>query len=111
MKILLCLFGKDKLFSEISLFLPLVTQCIKNVQSGGEGKVKVQRLDDSTFHIFKLLEGIGVISNIDIIMHFGWIDFLILAGNPEAGNSNKLILMFGDIILASKLVQVNQGQM
>jgi hypothetical protein len=43
-------------------------------------------------------------------VHLGRVDFFVLAGNPQTSNPHKLVLVFGDVSLATKLVQVDQRQ-
>jgi hypothetical protein len=43
-------------------------------------------------------------------VHLGRVDFFVLAGNPQTSNPHKLVLVFGDVRLATKLVQVHQSQ-
>jgi hypothetical protein len=80
------------------------------MQRSGISQVEAQRLYDSAFHIFKFLNSIGVISDINIIVHLGRVDFFVLAGNPQTSNPHQLVLVFGDVSLATKLVQVHQSQ-
>lgn len=80
------------------------------MQGSGIGQVEPQCLYDPAFHIFEFLDSIGVISDINIIVHLGRVDFFVLAGNPQTSNPHKLVLVFGDVSLATKLVQVDQSQ-
>ena len=109
-KIFECIPGKYKLLPDIPLLFPLVAHGLKEMQSSGIGQVEPQGLYDSAFHIFEFLDSIRVIRDIDIIVHLGRVDFFVLAGNPQTSNPHKLVLVFGYVSLATKLVQVDQCQ-
>ncbi len=110
MKIFECIPGEHKLLPGIPLLFPLVTHGLKEMEGSSIGQVEPQCLYDSAFHIFEFLDSIGVISDINIIVHLGRVDFFVLAGNPQTSNPHKLVLVFGDVSLATKLVQVDQRQ-
>ena len=109
-KILKCIPGQYKFLPDIPFLFPLVTHGLQQMQRSCIGQVEPQRLNNPSLHILQLLHSIGVIGDINIIVHLGRVDFFVLTSNPQTSNAHELVLVLGDIGLATKLVQVDQGQ-
>ena len=88
MKVFDGIAGQDKFLPDVSLLLPLVTHSLKELQGRGIGQVEPQSLNNPAFHILKFLNGIRIISNIDVVVHFGWVNFFVLAGDPQTCHSD-----------------------
>ena len=46
----------------------------------------------------------------DVALHPGRVDLFVFAGNPEASDSDQLVLMLGDLVLRGIFVEVGQGE-
>lgn len=105
------LFGQYHFLVEISLFLPFVGDGLQKIQRSCVSQVEVQSLNDSSFHVLKFLESVRVVGNIDVVVHFWWVNLLVFAGNPETSNTHKLVLLLADFILWREDVEILESQM
>jgi hypothetical protein len=71
----------------------------------------VQREQYLSLHSLELVEGVAAVSDLDVVLHAGRVDLLILAGDPQTGNSNQLVLLLVHLRDRAVLVEVGQGQL
>ena len=104
MEVFKWIFSQNKLFFDIAFLFPLITDRLEYIESSGVSKVKTKRLYNSAFHIFEFLQGVRVISHIDVIVHFGRVDFLVFARYPQTSDTHKLVLVFSNLVSAREFV-------
>lgn len=70
--------------------LSQVAESLKEPVWAGDVHFKVKTRQNMLFHLQNLAGLVGVVSYIDYICDYGWVDFLVFAGNKQASDTNQL---------------------
>lgn len=86
------------MFFPIFVLRPAFSDGLEQRKRSDAGEVEVEGEQNSSLHGLEFGSGVGRVSDIHIVAHARWVDFLILTGNPQTGNANQLVLVLGDVV-------------
>ena len=80
------------------------------MERSGAVELKVESLDDVPFHDLQVFERVSVGSHFDVVLGAGRVDFLVFAGDPQASDPDKLVLILGDLAGGGVVAEIAEGQ-
>jgi hypothetical protein len=80
------------------------------LERSGAVEVKIKGEQYPALHGFELIDRIRGIGHFHIVLHARRVDFLVFAGDPQAGHSHQLVFLFAYLVFRSIGIEVGQSQ-